>query len=142
LIAYVIDASVAVKWVVEEPLAAEAEAVRDGGRLIAPDLWLAECANILWKKQRRGELAPRDAEDSLAALRDAGVRLTPSDALATRALQIAMALDHPAYDGFYLALAEETGRPLVTADGRLLQRVAEQSTLARLVRPLAQFTPA
>jgi predicted nucleic acid-binding protein len=45
----VIDASVAVKWVVEEPGTQEALLLRQH-RLLAPDLLVAECANILWKK--------------------------------------------------------------------------------------------
>jgi len=43
---YVIDASVAIKWVVSEPGTQEALALRQH-RLIAPDLLIAECANIL-----------------------------------------------------------------------------------------------
>jgi len=49
----VIDASVAVKWVVEENGTPEVLALRQRARLIAPELLVAECANILWKKVRR-----------------------------------------------------------------------------------------
>lgn len=49
----VIDASVAIKWVVDEPGTTEALALRRKAKLIAPDLLIAECANILWKKARR-----------------------------------------------------------------------------------------
>lgn len=46
MIAFVIDASIAVKWVVEE--AGTSEALRLlAARLYAPDLLVAECANIL-----------------------------------------------------------------------------------------------
>ena len=47
----VIDASVAVKWVVEENGTPEVLALRQRARLIAPELLVAECANILWKKR-------------------------------------------------------------------------------------------
>ena len=50
----VIDASVAVKWVIEEEDTTQALALR-GRALAAPDLLIAECANILWKKVRRNE---------------------------------------------------------------------------------------
>jgi len=46
----VIDASVAVKWVVEEDGTADAPALRRSAKLIAPELLMAECADILWKK--------------------------------------------------------------------------------------------
>jgi predicted nucleic acid-binding protein len=45
--ALVIDASIAVKWVVEEPGTAAALSLRRQAKLIAPDLLCAECANIL-----------------------------------------------------------------------------------------------
>ena len=45
----VIDASVAIKWVIEEAGTKEALALRRQA-LAAPDLLVAECANILWKK--------------------------------------------------------------------------------------------
>ena len=53
---FVIDASIAVKWVVEEDGTAEALALRQRNKLIAPQLLVAECANILWKKVQREEL--------------------------------------------------------------------------------------
>ena len=56
----VIDASVAVKWVIEEEGTTQALALR-GLALTAPDLLIAECANILWKKVRHSELSEREA---------------------------------------------------------------------------------
>lgn len=47
----VIDASVAAKWYVAEPDSRPALAVGARGGLIAPDLILAEVANILWKAE-------------------------------------------------------------------------------------------
>ncbi len=45
---FVIDASVAVKWVVQEAGTPDALALRKA-KLAAPDLIIPECANILWK---------------------------------------------------------------------------------------------
>jgi predicted nucleic acid-binding protein len=58
---FVIDASIAVKWVVEEDRTAEALALRQRSKLIAPQLLVAECANILWKKVQREELLKKEA---------------------------------------------------------------------------------
>ena len=57
----VIDASIAVKWVVEEHGTPEALALRQKAKLIAPELLVAECANILWKKVQRDELFEEEA---------------------------------------------------------------------------------
>ena len=43
--------------------------------------------------------------------------------LAKRASEISLDLEHPAYDCFYLALAEREDAMLVTADRRLVERV-------------------
>ena len=57
---WVIDASVAIKWVVDEPGTEQALLLRRH-HLVAPDLLVPECANILWKKIRRGELSEAQA---------------------------------------------------------------------------------
>lgn len=44
---FVVDASIAVKWVVEENGTAAALGLRQRTKLIAPELLAAECANIL-----------------------------------------------------------------------------------------------
>ena len=53
----VVDASVAVSWFVKEERRDEALAVlRCKARVIVPDLFFAEFANVLWKKRRIGEV--------------------------------------------------------------------------------------
>ena len=75
---WVIDASVAAKWLAPEPDTPLAEALL-ADDLIAPDLLYAEVANILWKKQLRGEmdvsyeLAQQDAQALLQFLGHSGV---------------------------------------------------------------------
>lgn len=60
----VVDAGVAIKWMIEEPGTAEALTLRRY-RLSVPDLLIPECANILRKKVRRQEISADEA--SLAA---------------------------------------------------------------------------
>lgn len=119
----IVDACIAIKWSVEEEGADAAHALLRRRPLAAPDLIAAEVANALWKKGRRGEVAP----DQLAYSFEISLRLidelVPTKDLAERALQIATALDHPAYDCFYLALAELRGGTFITADARLLSRL-------------------
>ena len=59
--ALVIDASIAVKWVVEERGTPEALTIRRRAKLVAPDLLAVGCANILWKKVQRQELSKEEA---------------------------------------------------------------------------------
>lgn len=136
----VVDASVAIKWVVQEPGSEFAVQVLDH-ELSAPDLLISECANILWKKQRHGELAPAVAEAVVTALTLTGVVLVGSLKFLPAIHRLSVRLDRPAYDCTYLALAVEQQCALVTADRRLVQRCreADAKDLARHVIELSEF---
>jgi predicted nucleic acid-binding protein len=120
-----IDASIAIKWVIEETGTQEALALRERARLIAPDLLIPECANILWKKVQRKELHKNEALLAARLLQGAEIELLPTRSLLEATAQLAIELAHPAYDCVYLALAMECGCPFVTADDRLLRKIAE-----------------
>lgn len=120
----VIDASVAIKWVVEEKGTAEALLLLERRLLSAPDLLITECANVLWKKTKRGELSEEEARLAARLIQRAEVELLPTRNLMEGALELAVALDHAAYDCVYLALALENGWPFVTADGSLIRKIA------------------
>jgi predicted nucleic acid-binding protein len=136
----VVDASVAIRWVVDEPGSALAHRLRSIDLLVAPAIILAECGNALWRRVRLGLLDAAQARDRLAALRMAPVKLRPDDALAPAALDLALGLDHPICDCLYLALALDETAPLITADRRLLETSRRDHRLATLVRPLDAVT--
>ncbi len=119
----VIDASIAVKWVVEEDGTPEALALRQKAKLIAPELLVAECANILWKKVQRGELLKEEALLAARLLQGAEIELLPTRALFEAATRMSIEIDHPAYDCLYLALAIEKKCQFVTADERFLRKL-------------------
>ena len=124
----VVDASVAVKWFVSETLSGEARLLLSHRlELHAPDLLLAEYANVIWKKVRRRELkASPEYTDALSNLSE-NVALHPIGDLIERAMQVALDLDHPIYDCLYLACAEATESTLITADEKLANKMAGSS---------------
>jgi predicted nucleic acid-binding protein len=134
----VIDASIAVKWVVEEEGTPQALILRQRARLIAPELLVAECANVLWKKVRRDELAKEEALLAARLLQAAEIELLPTRSLLAAATRIAIELDHPAYDCLYLALAVESDCQFVTADQRFLRKLGQgrQRALRERATPL------
>jgi predicted nucleic acid-binding protein len=121
----VIDASVAIKWVAPEALSERAVALLEGPRLAAPDLLVAECANILWKKVARSEMEGDAAIVAAQAIERVEIELVPMRLLLAESLKLALELDHPAYDCLYLALALARGCRFVTADGRLVNKLAQ-----------------
>jgi predicted nucleic acid-binding protein len=134
----VVDASVAVKWFVEEPGSADALDLLKGSDLvIAPELVVAEVANVVWKHLVRGDLKHQQLVQVPDALPKMFAELWPTVWLVRRALQIATELRHPVYDCFYLALAEAEDAAVVTADRRLVQRLSgtEWEARCRLLVP-------
>jgi predicted nucleic acid-binding protein len=120
---YVLDAWIALKWVLAEPDAAKARQVRDDFRndvheLIAPDSYTLEIAHALTKSHRRG-LVP-DPWRLWGDVMTTVPRLFPSMPLIPRAIQIATGARIGVYDCLYVALAEREGYELVSADARLI----------------------
>jgi len=120
---YVLDASIALKWVLAEPDAAKARQLRDDFRnavheLIAPDSYTLEIAHALTKSHRRGLVSDpwRLWGDVMTTL----PRLYPSMSLTPRAIEIATRARIGVYDCLYVALAEREGCELLTADARLI----------------------
>ena len=128
--ACVVDASAGIRLFLPEE---HSEAVQElfeqsledaDASLCVPDLFFIECANVLWKKVRRGEYSAQMAFENLADLKALDLPTTPSSELMERALQIACDLGITAYDACYAALAEARGVPLLTADNQLAAKVA------------------
>jgi predicted nucleic acid-binding protein len=117
-VAFIIDASVAVKWVLAEP-DSDAALALGRHRLLAPDTLDIECASVLWKAARRGELSQGEATDRLDVIAEAAIERLPCAVLLPGAMRHALDLGHPVYDCLYLEAAICTGLPLVTTDRRL-----------------------
>lgn len=89
--------------------------------LVAPDIMPLEVANALWKKVQRHDLAADDVEPALTRLLALDIILAPTLDLLPPALRLAVQIAHPVYDCIYLALAEERGARVASADMRLRQ---------------------
>lgn len=120
----VLDASVAVRWLVTERGSEEAAVLlgRPVGWL-APRLMLTEAAGALRRKAAGGELTATLAAQALDFLVDGAegalIHIADDETLVASALMLAIALKHRVPDCMYLALAEREGAALATADGRL-----------------------
>lgn len=119
---YVIDASIAVKWYIPEPLSNDATSYLELYRqektsLLAPELLITEVGIVLWRKVRQNELTARDAGHIASILGNhCPLSLIPASELLPAALELAIKLNLTVYDSLYLALAVSVEAPLVTAD--------------------------
>lgn len=119
-----IDASLAVKWVLDEPDSEKALALltqwqQAGIQPVAPSWFACEVANVLFRRFRAGDLTIGESAAALMAILEQ-VQIepeAPDDAY--HALHIAAETGQKqSYDAQYAALAERLGCELWTADKR------------------------
>jgi predicted nucleic acid-binding protein len=127
----VVDASVALKWVLPESGTDAALRLYDtlaetGVAVCVPDLFWLETGNTLWRLARgdAGLLTADEAREAFATLRLAPLRTEPMGPMADRVLDIALSADITTYDAAYVALAELMDARLWTADRALVGKVA------------------
>ncbi|MHB1427000.1 MAG: type II toxin-antitoxin system VapC family toxin [Gemmataceae bacterium] len=118
---YVLDSSVALKWVLAEAESTKAIRLRDEYKngiheLLAPDIFPSEIANGLVSAERQKRIQNGGAAICLNDVLSAAPVLHDSSLLLIRAMEIALSTKKAVYDCLYLALAESEGCELVTAD--------------------------
>ncbi len=134
---YVVDASVIIKWFLhhQEADRDRALALRDlhiAGRstLYIPQLAILEVLNAVRFSPKATE---EDGETALEALLDLHLEAKPPEAdLLRKANAIAWAYKLTIYDALYVALAEQVGYPLITADDVMIKKLKGHSIVAPL----------
>jgi predicted nucleic acid-binding protein len=123
----VVDSGVLIgAFLPDERFTSEAQFLTDAqsdGRveLVAPSLLPYDCANAALKAVRQQRIDADFAQRMLTQIELLGVGPVPVDPVL--ALKYALQFGRSAYDASYLALAEQEGVPLVTADERLYNSV-------------------
>jgi predicted nucleic acid-binding protein len=91
-------------------------AERGRNRAIAPELLLAESANVLNKKRKLGELSEQESIDLLSDVLSMPIRYFPHRPLIPQAFALAKERSLTVYDALYLVLAVEHGAVLFSSD--------------------------
>lgn len=138
---FVVDASVAVKWILPEEGQEQAMRLQEMYQdeeldLVAPHLLISEVGNVLWKRVRRGELTSQSAHRCFEQLLCDCPILLDSPAVQTTSLHLALAHNRTVYDCLYLAWALEERCDLITADEKFFRSVR---AAFRCVRLLSDF---
>ena len=122
---FIVDPSVVAKWYFPEILGDRAEALKiwlleEAHSIAAPELFLLEMANLLWKKSALlKEIPSRTALRIYEEVSEIGVRLYPDKLLLPYAMEISLMHRSPVYDSLYLTLARQLNTTFITADQRL-----------------------
>ncbi len=120
----VVDASVALKWVVTEPGSEEAaslldEMVAGAVALLAPEHLVGEVANGLRKRVAQNILTVEDACSALDAIARLELTFVSGTERWFRCLAAALEWGVTTYAALYVLLARDFDAELVTADERL-----------------------
>ena len=122
----VLDASVALQWIVKENPSAAIDSLFLAGysgktTLHVPALWLWECGNALSSYCKAGWISAADLDDHLSALRypKPQIDTLPSVATQKTIAELALASKLSFYDAAYLELALRRGAGLATLDKKL-----------------------
>jgi predicted nucleic acid-binding protein len=120
---FVLDASVALAWVVDRNPDPYAETVRQrirgGSKPLVPFLWQLEVANVLILVRRRKVLTDDEVEeglDYLDAFAATVVEIDPNFPSIREAFRVAKEVGLTAYDAVYFDLARRESLPLATLD--------------------------
>lgn len=136
----VIDASIAVKWLISELGTDRALALYDraSGQMHAPDLLFVEVAGVVVRRANERLIDQDAARDTL----DEWMTMSAAPAVTGHAISremvrsaalLAIDLGHPIKDCVYLALAREFGCLLVTADAKFRDRAAGRCPAIKLL---------
>jgi predicted nucleic acid-binding protein len=123
---YVIDTSVAFKWVVAEidsdkALRLLTDYAQGVHELLAPDIFPTEIANSLASAEKSGRIQPSEAVTFLTDVVNNAPVIHAATPLLHRALAMCLGTRHSVYDCLYLALAEREACEFVTADDKLVR---------------------
>lgn len=130
----IIDASVAVSWLIKTPFSTNARKLQPPVRR-GPALLLIETANVLLKYHRFEKVPLGEIEAALRQLCILIPDLTDDQALLPAAFGIAARSSHKIYDCLYLALALERREPLATADRRMAALAQKLNIETQLIGP-------
>jgi predicted nucleic acid-binding protein len=130
----VVDASLALKWVLSEADSNTAIALlqtwnTDKMEIIAPALFTYEATNILYRQVVTNKLSYEEVKKLLTKLLSIGILLNFAQhrEISVRAMELSHRFGFPAaYDAHYLALAEHEECEYWTADSRLWNAVRDK----------------
>lgn len=130
-----------IKWFVPEVHSDAARRLLEySHQYVAPDLLLAETANAIWKKIRRGELSSEHGQRLVTDFGRVAVETVSCRSLASDAHALATRIGRTVYDSMYLTLAVRLETRMITADERLVRSLAAIPLTAPHIQAVQTFS--
>jgi predicted nucleic acid-binding protein len=127
----VVDASIALAWMLEDETEPRAERALDEVRStagLAPSIWLYEVTNALMVAERRGRTG-RPVREMLADLASLDITIVEPRGLPLSEYELAVEHRLSVYDSPYLHVAIEKGAKLATLDTELGRAARKRKVL-------------
>lgn len=132
----VMDASVAIKWLVEEEGSETATRLLEGNHeLHAPRLLVSEVTNATWRKARLGEIERGEAGTLAAAIAEMPLHWYDDEVLGADAARLALALDRPVFVSISLLSNRRAGGD----SGRVFSERASSDRAREIGRAVGRF---
>ena len=102
---------------------------------LAPAVWEAELANVIWMAIRTNVILAEDGRKRLGLAAKLGIQSVPNKTLWHGALERAVQSGVAVYDTLFVELANRRGLPLATFDARLLAAFPEVAVRPKVLAP-------
>jgi predicted nucleic acid-binding protein len=135
---FVLDTSVVLKWFsafgesdLSKALRLREEMLEGTAVFVVPELLFYEMANAL---RYNPNLSAKDANEALDSILDVGFEVRRADKKTMQdAINIAFKYNITIYDAYFIALSRAEGKPLITADYKLTERVKGLKGITKLL---------
>ena len=143
MIGFVLDNSVAMRWLLESDKTSDqdyAEKVLksfSSSDALVPDLWHLEASNVLLRAEKHGEITIGEVERFISQLENLPIQVDPLTARQSfsRTLVLGRAYNLSSYDAAYLELAIRENIPLATLDKNLTKAAKKADVQIYLNEP-------
>lgn len=126
----VVDASFALKWLVDEGDRESAIALALDHELSAPDIIDLEIWNALWRRRQLAGFERDKIEDLFQAFKSVPIALQPVPALLPRARSLSVQLDATVFDCLYWADRDRSAGKFATGDAKFVGKLRSAGMLS------------
>ena len=136
----IIDSNIIIHAMIQGEFTAKARQALASGNLHAPEIVIAEIANVLGRMVRTKIIDVSQAVNLYASVKKLPIQLAASRDLIDRAFDLSLDLAHPIFDCYYLELALRERLPFITTNSRFIEKLRSRDYSGAIVH-LSDWKP-